>query len=109
VQELDAETARSNWRPICSYTANLHRLGDALLDTDAAWVQIGRAVAVPQTMIGPMFGGPPGGPGAINERTLADRMVPQYPWTWSAGVLAGLLGLSLWILSMRIKSLDRLR
>ena len=35
--------------------------------------------------------------------------MPQYPWIWSAGVLAGLLGLSLWILSTRVKSLDRLR
>ena len=38
-------------------------------------------------------------PAPINERRLADQMVPQYPWIWSAGVLAGLLGLSLWTLS----------
>ncbi len=46
---------------------------------------------------------------SVNERRLADQLVPQYPWIWSAGVLAGLLGLSLWTLSMRVKSLDRLR
>jgi ABC-2 type transport system permease protein len=32
-----------------------------------------------------------------------------FPWYWSAGVLAGLFGLSVWILSQRVKSLDRLR
>ncbi len=32
-----------------------------------------------------------------------------FPWQWSAGVLGGLLVLSTWILSTRVKSLDRLR
>jgi hypothetical protein len=32
-----------------------------------------------------------------------------YPWQWSAYVLAGLLVLSTWTLSTRVKSLDRLR
>ena len=44
-----------------------------------------------------------------DERGLAEARVPQYPWTWSAAVLAGLWGLSLCILSTRVKSLDRLR
>ena len=43
------------------------------------------------------------------ERRLADQFVPQYPWAWSAGILAGLLGLSVCTLSARVKSLDRLR
>jgi ABC-2 type transport system permease protein len=34
---------------------------------------------------------------------------PTYPWYWSACVLAGLFGISVWILSLRIKTLDRLR
>jgi hypothetical protein len=34
---------------------------------------------------------------------------PNPPWYWSAGVLAGLFGLSLCILTTRVKSLDRLR
>jgi hypothetical protein len=46
---------------------------------------------------------------AGNERELADMMVPQYPWWWSACVLAGLLGISTWTLTRRVKSLDRLR
>jgi hypothetical protein len=44
-----------------------------------------------------------------NERFLADQMVPQYPWWWSACVLAGLMGLSSWTLTRRVKSLDRLK
>jgi hypothetical protein len=34
---------------------------------------------------------------------------PVYPWYWSAGVLLGLFGISAWILSHRVKTLDRLR
>jgi ABC-2 type transport system permease protein len=33
----------------------------------------------------------------------------QYPWTWSAGVLLALFGLSIWVLNHSIKSLDRLK
>jgi ABC-2 type transport system permease protein len=107
VEQALAEAAPTNWRPLFSYTANLERLGEALLDTDAAWVEIGRAMKVPQSVFQQFLGGR-GAPPA-NERLLADRMVPQYPWIWSAGVLAGLLGISLWTLSMRVKSLDRLK
>lgn len=32
-----------------------------------------------------------------------------FPWTWSAGVLAGLFGLSLLLLTTRVRSLDRLK
>ena len=45
----------------------------------------------------------------MDARSLADQMVPQYPWWWSAAVLAGLVGLSTWTLSFRVKSLDRLK
>ena len=44
LNELYAESARTNWRVLPSFTANLDRLGHGLLDTDTAWVQIGRAV-----------------------------------------------------------------
>ena len=40
---------------------------------------------------------------------LADQFVMQFPWWWSAGVLAGLLGISTWTLTRRVKSLDRLK
>lgn len=105
-QEL-AVVAPTNWRPLFSYTANIERLGEALLNTDAAWVEIGRAVESPRVALLPFFGRKVA-PTPANERRLADQMVPQYPWIWSAGVIASLLGLSLWTLSMRVKSLDRL-
>jgi ABC-2 type transport system permease protein len=113
-RRAEAEAAPTNWRPLCSYTANLQRLGEALLNADAAWVDIGRAVAAPRTVFGALFGGPRRGGSAAEqappgERRLADQFVPQYPWIWSAGVVAGLLGLSLWTMSMCVKSLDRLR
>jgi hypothetical protein len=107
MQQAEAEAAKTDWRPLCSYTANLRRLGEAMLNTDAAWVEIGRAIEAQRAAVSPFFG--PGESDPINNRRLADQLVPQYPWIWSAGVLAGLLGLSLWILSTRVKSLDRLR
>ena len=107
VREEQVKAAPTNWRPLCSYTANLERLGESLLGTDAAWVQIGRAIEVPRATFQPWLSGRSAAP--PNERRLADAMVPQYPWIWSAGVLAGLLGLSLCTLSTRVKSLDRLR
>jgi ABC-2 type transport system permease protein len=111
VEQALAEAAPSNWRPLCSYAANLERLGEALLNTDAAWVEIGRAIEGPRAALRPFFGrpGPPAAQEQSNERRLANQFVPQYPWIWSAGVLAGLLGLSLWTLSMRVKTLDRLQ
>ena len=86
--------------------ADLAGVGEGLLGTDSAWVEIGRAVEVPRSTFASFFGPKPP---PVNERRLADQWTPQYPWIWSAGVLAGLLGLSLWTLSMRVKSLDRLR
>lgn len=106
-----AETASSNWRPLCSYTTNLQRLGDALMQTDAAWVEIGRAIEAQRAALTPFLkGGASNSESAeFNNRRLANHFVSQYPWIWSAGVLAGLWGLSIWILSMRVKSLDRLK
>ena len=116
VEQAEARSGKTDWRPLFSYTANLYRLGEAILNTDAAWVQIGRAY---ERGGGPNSKRCPAGrwgrsqaadnPEPVNERRLADSRVPQYPWTWSAGVLAGLFGLSLCILCTRVKSLDRLR
>ena len=44
IEQAEAKPRKTDWRPLFSYTANLERLGEAILDTDAAWVQIGRAV-----------------------------------------------------------------
>jgi hypothetical protein len=111
VDRAEAEAAPTNWRPLCSYTANVQRLGEALLNTDAAWVEIGRAVEAPRAVLKPFLGrgGSNEESAAIDNRRLANQLVPQYPWIWSAGVLAGLLGLSIWTLSTRVKSLDQLK
>jgi hypothetical protein len=86
-----------------------------LLGTDAAWVTIGRAIERPRAAFGPMAAMHAGGrlpkevTGAANDRVLADTMVSQFPWSWSAGVLGGLWLLSVVVLSSRVKSLDRLK
>ena len=114
-QENTAAEMRKDWRPLCNYVGNLERIADALLDTDAAWVTIGKAVVRSQQAV-EAFGGPMGAPGggdesvpARDDRFLANWWVPQYPAEWSTGVLVGLLGLSSWTLSRRVKSLDRLK
>src|SRR5262249_23937482 len=86
------ELLRQDGRPVCSYTANLERIADELLDTDAAWVAIVKPVVRTQSALDMMLGSRPQ---PVNERRLANQMVLQYPWGWSAGVLAALLGLSL--------------
>ncbi|HZV03562.1 MAG TPA: hypothetical protein VE999_00595 [Gemmataceae bacterium] len=109
----EGAATRGDWRPMCSYTANLQRIADLLLDTEGAWITLGKAVDQPQAALKKSFRvvmpanvvqSPPG-----SERRFADQFVLQYPWWWSAGVLAGLLGLSTWILTRRVKSLDRLK
>jgi hypothetical protein len=114
-----AEAARlahgpTDWRPLLSYATNFDRLGDALLDTDSAWVLIGKTIERPRAMIGGPIamakGRAPTAPiGPVNERALADRMAWQYPWYWSAGVLGGVWLVSVFILSRRVKSMDRLK
>jgi ABC-2 type transport system permease protein len=62
-------------------------------------------------MLGPMAKGRgvPVSAAPANDRMLADRMVWQFPWYWSAGALAGVWLLSVFVLSRRVKSLDRLK
>jgi ABC-2 type transport system permease protein len=88
--ELKAE--RTDWRQIVSYTANLDRIGRQILGTDAAWELVSQFE-------------PPG----YQERFVLNHTGAQYPWEWSALVLAGLCGVSLCILSLKIRSLDRLK
>ncbi|MGO9110104.1 MAG: hypothetical protein ACLP9L_12800 [Thermoguttaceae bacterium] len=111
IEQAMRESRKTDWRPLFSYTANLNRLGEALMNTDAAWVQISRTVEKQRTQVEAMSA-----PWMdmkqlepADERRLAETYAPQYPWTWSAAVLAGLFGLSLCILCTRVKSLDRLR
>ena len=86
------EAARSDWRPVISYTANLSRVGQHLLGTNRRWESLAQLRPPDQ-----------------RQSFLFDYMGPQYPWYWSAGVLAGLFGLSACVLNLRVKSLDRLR
>jgi ABC-2 type transport system permease protein len=81
VAQVLSGIAGARWCYLPSYTNNLFHMEAFLLNTDAAW-------------------------GRINQPGWKDL---QYPWYWSAGVLAGLFGLSLWILTSRVKSLDRLK
>jgi ABC-2 type transport system permease protein len=85
------EALKHDWRPLVSYTANLSRIGQELLGTREAWESVSQWLPPPQR----------------NQLLLAT--IPQYPWYWSAIVLAVLFGISVWILNLRIKSLDRLK
>jgi hypothetical protein len=114
IQAALVESAKTDWRPLFSYQANLRRLGEAALDTDSAWVKIARAINSSQAGANFMMDisagrWPTKSRPQMNDRVFADQNVPQYPWIWSAGVLAGLLVISASILSVRVKSLDRLR
>ena len=111
-----AEAARlaqgpTDWRPVLSYATNLDRLADELLDTDGAWVLLGRTVERPRQLVGPLAKGRgvPVQTGPANDRVLADRMAWQFPWYWSAAALGGVWLISVFVLSRRVKSLDRLK
>lgn len=111
VETRQAERGRTDWRPLLSYANNLDRLGDWLLDTDTAWETLGRAIERPRAVAAPLARTQgvdlPSGP--VNDRRLADRMAWQFPWYWSAGVLGGLWLVCVFVLTRRVKSLDRLK
>jgi hypothetical protein len=85
-------TGGDNWRPTVSYTMNLQRIQRQLLGSDAAWERLSKLQ-----------------PARVREMYLMTVRGPLYPWYWSAAVLAALVGLSIWILHLRIRSLDRLK
>jgi ABC-2 type transport system permease protein len=89
-EELHA--AQTNWRPLVSYTGNLSRIREQLLGTDTVWEELSKLE-----------------PAEARHSFLMRNLGPQYPWHWSAGILAALFGLSTWILHFRVRSLDRLR
>jgi ABC-2 type transport system permease protein len=111
-----AVKANNDWRRVVAYNSNLERVGDWILDTDSAWVTIGKAIEDSRRAMDPLarIGGDAGR--ALrnmiqppNYRLLADQRVLQFPVIWSVGVLAGLWLLSVFILTTRVKSLDRLK
>ena len=91
-QAQQLEAAKTDWRPLVSYTANLLRVGKHLLGTAESWESLSQLLP------------PPG-----RDQFLLSTTGPQYPWYWSAGVLLGLFGLSACILNFSIRSLDRLK
>ena len=90
-QELLA-SAKTDWRPLVSYTANLGRIGQPILGTDACWIRLSKLEPPEQ-----------------QSDYLLEKMGPQYPWYWSGAVLAILFGISVCILNFRVRSLDRLK
>jgi ABC-2 type transport system permease protein len=86
------KSAKTNWRPLTSYQANLSHIGNQLLGTNAAVDKLSR-LQRPRDRL---------------EFTMA-FMDYQFPWQWSAAVLAALFVLSACILTFSIKSLDRLK
>ena len=124
------QTIHKDWCPLLSYTANLTRMRDAMLDPQTSWDKIAALFQAGQNQLrqaarpGPFrrragrvnfTAGPPpppapptaGGNSTTNAR--GPWQTSSYPWQWSAAVLAGLGVLSVWILATRVRSLDRLR
>ena len=91
VQE-QVNAAKSDWRPLLSYTANFSRVGQQWLGTDACWERFSQNE-----------------PEDRREQFLLEKKGSQYPWYWSAIVLFVLFGISVCILNFRVKSLDRLK
>jgi ABC-2 type transport system permease protein len=94
-EEYFAEETRAsqhNWRPLVSYTGNLSRIGKQLLNTDAVYLKLSKLE-----------------PAETRNYYLLRKLEPQYPWYWSAIVLAVLFGFSLCLLNYRVRSLDRLK
>jgi ABC-2 type transport system permease protein len=90
--QAEIAAAKSDWRPLVSYTANLSRVGEHLLQTNAAWEQLSQL-----------------SPAGQRGQILLQMMGNQYPWYWSAAVLAGVFLLSASVLNLSVKSLDRLK
>jgi ABC-2 type transport system permease protein len=92
IQREELQAAKTDWRPMVSYTANLSRVGRYWLGADRSWEKIAETVPAEQ-----------------RDQFLLENMGAQYPWYWSAAVLAVLFGLSVCILNFRVRSLDRLK
>ena len=89
----ELEFSKNDWRPLVSYSANLARLGQQLLHTNETWEKLSELQPSQ----------------SARDRIRAMYMGPQFPWYWSAGVLAGLFGLSAVVLNFSVKSLDKLK
>jgi ABC-2 type transport system permease protein len=88
----ELEAAKTDWRPLVSYTSNLRRIEERLLNTNAAWQRINDLAPTPRRM-----------------PFISQMIDTQYPWYWSAAVLLGLAVISACTLQLTVKSLDRLK
>jgi ABC-2 type transport system permease protein len=104
------EMLRRDWCQVVSYSNDLVRIRENFFDTPSARTKMSElSTASQQAMLPRLFrrkfirtGPPP--PAGYDE-----DWNPIYPWQWSAGVLAGLMLLSITTLSARVKTLDRLK
>jgi len=130
------QTIHRDWCPLLSYTTNLSRVQDALLDSETARKKLYSLFRAGQDQLRQearprVFGRsrrrgtasfsdsgvpappvPPAPPGATSLSTTPGDDPEQpagAPWQWSAAVLSGLGVVSIWILATRVRSLDRLR
>ncbi len=117
------------WCPLASYTNNINRIRDALLDAGPAWDRLANLGEMGRREVRSPMGMGPFGPGrrtragedsSTRSGPEASASVPRrrsrsswapadYPWQWSAGVLAGLAAASVLVLATRVRGLDRLR
>jgi ABC-2 type transport system permease protein len=88
----ELERSKTDWRPLVSYTTNLSRIGQGFLRSEAAWEKVSRLQ-----------------PAQMRSGFLLKYGAWQFPWHWSALVLAGLALVSICILNLSVKSLDRLK
>jgi ABC-2 type transport system permease protein len=88
--EVFGHTLKADWSPAVSYTQNLRRLAERLFDLPGAAQRLAALLHRPQI------------PGL-------NQFIHTYPWYWSALVLSGLCGASIWVLTTRVRSLDRLK
>jgi hypothetical protein len=132
------QTAKRPWCPLVSYTTNLDRLREVLLDAPSArarFLSVWEAGRRKEPLAARLFrfgrnrrrrDPRPERPRRIQIDPFDDEYsnLPledqppeafrtpaalRYPWQWSAYVLAGLFVASAWTLSTRVKSMDRLR
>jgi ABC-2 type transport system permease protein len=88
----EMEAAKTDWRPLISYTSNLQRIEERLLGSNASWKRLSEL-----------------SPKSARGQFLWRILGTQYPWYWSAGVLVGILAVSACILHFSVKSLDQLK
>ncbi|HQR09258.1 MAG TPA: ABC transporter permease subunit [Gemmatales bacterium] len=115
----------AEWSNLASFTRNVQRVQEHILNTEAAWQKVDQIARTVQKAGGKAIGRrlefDDGDDrllltrvprshlqtGETNIRSSSLRSL--YPWYWSAGVLVFMGVLSLCILMFRVKSLDRLR